>query len=170
MQYPPTNAQNWLTKFSPDNKYVIISLGTGYVQVYSLANLTAPPKVLGKFNNWIRAIEWSPDSKYLATGDTGRMQLWKFPEAELVQTWEVKASTNTGVYELYGLGWLDGGNKVSWIFRDGRYMYDFEKNQKWWWSLGFGDHSWGGWSLYYLKKKGYFVTADGDSLVRFWRS
>jgi WD40 repeat protein len=169
LQFPPTNAQNWLTKVSPDNKYVVISLGTGYLQIYDLANLKAEPRVLGPFNNWIRAIEWSPDSKYLATGDTGRMQLWKFPEAQVAQTWEVDGSAGGERRELYGLGWFDGGNKISWNYRDGRYMYDFQRNLKWWWTPGYNDHSWGGGGVSFLKKSQYVATDDGDSLMRFWK-
>jgi hypothetical protein len=165
LQFPATNAQNWLTKFSPDNKHIVISLGTGYLQIYSVANLTASPIVLGKFNDWIRSIEWSPDGMYLAAGDAGRMQLWKFPEVEIVQTWEVDG----GNRELYGLLWLDDGKKVSWNYREGRYMYDFEKNLKWWWNVGVYDHSWGTNVVSILKRKGYVATSNGDSLVRFWK-
>lgn len=171
LEFPPTNAQNWVTKISPDNKYVLISLGTRYLQIYSLANLTAAPRVLGPtfFNDWMRSIEWSPDSKFLAIGDAGRMRLWKVPELELVQSWEIDRSAGGQVIETNGLVWFDNGNKVSWEHLYGRYMYDFEKNVKWWWSVGVNDHSWGGGGVYFLKKRGYVATEDGDSVMRFWK-
>ncbi|KAF2866959.1 hypothetical protein BDV95DRAFT_598479 [Massariosphaeria phaeospora] len=169
LQFPPTNAQNWVTKISPNNKHVAIGLGTGFIQIYSLANLTAEPKVLGPFNSWIRAMEWSPDSKWFATPDYGRVQLWKFPEGEHVQTWEVDGFPGLELRMPTGLCWLDNGNKISWMYRDGRYMYDFEQNLKWWWTLGLDDHSWGGGGVQFLKNRGYVATADGDSLMRFWK-
>ncbi|KAF2677478.1 WD40 repeat-like protein [Lentithecium fluviatile CBS 122367] len=170
IQFPPTNAQNWVTKISPDNKYVLLALGTGSIQLYSLANLTAAPVVLGGFNGWIRAIAWSPDGTHLATGDRGRVQIWKFPEAEVVQTWEVESKSLDYGYEVYGISWVDGGNKVGWGFRLGRYMYDFERNERFWWTMGLDDHSWGGGGgPVYLKGRELVVTVDGDSLMRFWK-
>ena len=170
LQFPPTHAQNWLTKISPDNKYVIISLGTAKLQIYSLANLDAEPTVVNSFNDWIRSIEWTPNAKYLATGDRGRMQVWKFPEVELVQTWQINSTAKSyDLYEPWGLSWLDGENKVSWTYRYGRYMYDFESNLKRWWTPGYDDHSWGNGGVTYLKKRGYIATVDGDSRIRFWK-
>ena len=168
LQFPATKAQNWVTRISPDNEFVVISLGEPrLLQIYSLANLTADPIVISSFNDWIRSIEWSPDGQYLATGDRSRMRLWKFPEVELIQTWQVDTTADT--YEVYGLLWLDGGKKVSWIHRYGRYMYDFESNLKRWWTPGYDDHTWGGAGVIYLKKRGYIVTVDGDSYLRFWK-
>ncbi|ORY04388.1 WD40-repeat-containing domain protein [Clohesyomyces aquaticus] len=170
LQFPATNAQNWVTRISPDNKYVLISLGTGSIQLYSLANLTAQPTVLSHFNNWIRNIEWSPDGKYLATGDDDRLQLWKFPEAVVVQTWEVyNQGAPTYGSAPYGIVWMDGGSKISWSYRYGRYMYDFEKNERYWFTPGLWDHSWGGNGISFLKKKGLVMTVDGDSFIRFWK-
>lgn len=169
-EFPATNVENWVTRFSPDGKYIAISLGSGKnsIQVYSLDDLATEPTVLQSFNFWIRAVEWSPDSKYIATGDKQRMQVWKMPEAQVVQTWEVEGTFNS-VFELSGLTWLDDGNKISWMFREGRYMYDFQKNVKWWWTLRAIDHTWSDGGVSYLKKKGMVVTEDGDSTMRFWK-
>lgn len=165
LEFPKTNAQNWVTRISPDNKYVFISLGTRYLQIYALDNLTAPPIELREFNDWMRALEWSPDGKYLAVGDSSRIQIWKFPEVERVQTWQVENSSR----QLNGLAWLDGGKKIKFNYRDGTYMYDFEKNLKWWWNVRVWDQVWGGNSLHLLKKRGYVVTPNEDSVVRFWK-
>jgi hypothetical protein len=53
--------------------------------------------------------------------------------------------------------------------RDGKYLYDFETNTEWLWTVRRTDRVWGPANLYYLKKKGYVVTVDGDSTVRFWK-
>jgi len=168
--FPPTKAQNWVTRFSPNGKYIAIGLGSNNntVQIYTLENLSAKPAEIKGFNTWPRTIEWSQDMKYIATGDVGRMRVWRVPELELAQTWEVSASGN-GVYELSGVAWVDGGNKLTFEFRDGRFLYDFENNIKWWWSPRVLDHLWNGSGLSFLKKMGYVVTEDGDSIVRFWK-
>jgi WD40 repeat protein len=166
LQFPKTNAQNWITRISPDDRYVFLGLGTGYVQVYALANLTAEPIVLDGFNNWVRQAEWSPDGKYLATGDSDRMRIWKFPEVEVVQTWQLESPRGLGTWQL---AWLDGGRKFSFMYRYGRYMYDFETNLKYWWTPGYSDATSGDGSVTFLKKRGWVGTMDGDARVRFWK-
>lgn len=169
-QFPQTKAQNWDTRFSPDGKYVAITLGSSNntVQIYSLDNLTAEPTYIRGFNYWPRSIEWSPDSSAIAVGDVGRMRIWKMPQAELWQTWEAEGSGN-GFLELSGLAWLDKGKKITFMFREGRYMYDFQRNTKWWWIPRATDHTWGGGDIFFLSKKGLVATKDGDDLVRFWK-
>ena len=172
IQFPKANAQNRITRISPDDKHVFNTLGTGFVRVYSLANLTAEPKVLGAFRSWIGTCEWSPDGKYLAAGDSGRMQVWKFPEAQLVQTWDIDFSNSANssyVRDALHLTWLDNGSKVSWTYRYGRYMYDFESNLKYWWTPGYDDHAWRDGGVSFLKKTGHVATTDGDSRVRLWK-
>jgi len=164
LQFPVGGS--WLTKISPDGKYVALSHDG--VDVYSLADLAAPPQKLGGFNYRVKQMEWSPDGKYLATGDNGRMRLWQFPEGQLMQTWEADFPQEYTM-QISGLTWLDGGNKISWIYRYGRYMYDFESNFKYWWTPGYEDQLWGPGGVYFLKKMGSVATLDGDSRVRVWK-
>ena len=160
------------TQISPDNKYIADIVDTGDVLIHSLTNLTSEPKLVGniRYNLLSFAIAWSPNGHYLAVNDRGRMRVWKFPEAELVQTWEVEKPSDGGNGNWPEIYWLDGGNKVSWTYRYGRAMYDFDSNLKWWWTPGPWDHSWDDGTVYFFKKGGYQVTVDGDSVVRFWRA
>jgi hypothetical protein len=103
---------------------------------------------------------------YLAASDPDRVQLIQFPEAEIVQTWEAV----TARWELRSLGWLDGGKKITWGYRHGQNVYDFESNTKWWVSYGLMDHSWGPSGLFWLGEKGMIATSDGDSRMRFWKA
>jgi len=81
---------NWLdTKISPDgNSIAMVSDGPSGIQVFSLADLSAEPKSIKKIDVF-KSIAWSPNGQYLAVGDNGLLQVWRFPEVELVQTWEV---------------------------------------------------------------------------------
>jgi len=166
-QFPSERPDTWLTKFSPDSQIVAVASQLSYIQLYSLTNLTAEPKLLGPFQGLITDIAWSPDSKYLAASDNGRAQVWKMPEMELVQTW----STDKDNVAVDGLTWLDDGKKLSFFSDYSRYMYDFGTNAKYWFTQRVTDHAWdwhhGRISL--LKKRGLFATEDGDSAMRFWK-
>ncbi|CAI6336171.1 unnamed protein product [Periconia digitata] len=166
---PPTKAQNWVTRISPDGMYVAYGLGSGknIVQLWTLSNFTKS-EITG-FRNWPRHLEWSPDNKYLAVGDYGRVQVWKLPEFKLVQTWMVENYDPIGVYENTGFAWLDGGKKFSFRYNLSSYLYDLEENTKWAVSPSTMDHTWGEESLFYLKSKGMLATVNGDSRVRFWK-
>jgi hypothetical protein len=174
LQFSPTKMQNWATKVSPDGKYVVVSLGSGNgplrnaLQIYAIANLTAPPIILSSFNSDIRSIDFSPDSKQLVACDNGRLRLWSIPEAEILQTWEIDLDP----YDRFPAAapvWLDDGKKLSFTYDYAKYIYDLDSNVKWIFTEGYDDHSWGSGSVYYLKKKGWVATADGDSQMRFWK-
>jgi hypothetical protein len=169
--FPPTNAQLWVTKFSPDGKYVLIALGSGTVQVFEVANLTAPPTVVSSYVRMNNDIAWSPDSKYLATSNSGNLTIWKFPGGEPVQSWAVDLSPISDGQGVSSLGWLDGGEKFTWLYGNSRGMYDFESGKKWWWSIGVWDHAWDSENsdFFWLGKKGQVITVDGDAVARFWK-
>jgi WD40 repeat protein len=168
-QFPETKAQNWVTQFSPDGKYIAIALGSSNntIQLYTLGNLTAPPIEIKGFKDWPRYLDWSPDSSTLAVADIGRLQMFKVPSREVVQTWEIDMAGS--VYSPTGVSFLENGNKLTWMYRDGRYLYDFEKNTKWYWTPRTLDHIWGGEGFGFLSKKNTVATQDGDSTVRFWK-
>lgn len=167
--FPETTAQNWLVRISPDGEYVAMCLGSAIktIQIYSLRDLQQAPIEITGFNDWPREMSWSPTSKQIAVGDNGRLHVFDVPSKALVQRWQVDAVDF--VYTPWGSQWLDGGKKIAWIWRDGKYLYDFETNTEWLWTVRRTDRVWGPANLYYLKKKGYVVTVDGDSTVRFWK-
>jgi WD40 repeat protein len=168
-QFPATNAQNWVTRFSPDGKYIAIALGSSNntIQLYTIDNLTNPPIEIKGFNDWPRYLDWSPDSSTLAVADTARLRMFKVPSQEVVQKWEVDDAGS--MIPPIGVSFLENGNKLTWMYRDGRYLYDFEKNTKWYWAPRTLDHIWGGNGFSFLSKKNTVVTQDGDSTVRFWK-
>lgn len=55
------------------------------------------------------------------------------------------------------------------MYRDGRYLYDFEKNVKYYWTPRTSDHLWGSMGISFLNKKNTVITHDGDSTVLFWK-
>ncbi|KAF1833488.1 WD40 repeat-like protein [Decorospora gaudefroyi] len=165
-EFPAERPETRLTTFSPDSKYVAVAASLSHIQLYSLSELSAEPTMLGPFRGLISDIAWSPDSKYLAAGDFSRVQLWKFPEVGLVQTW----TTDSSSYTSSSLSWLDGSSKLAFSYRYSWYIYDFETNVKYWITQGVDDHTWDYYgSISYLKKRGFFATVDGDSYVRFWK-
>ncbi|KAF2656934.1 YVTN repeat-like/Quino protein amine dehydrogenase [Lophiostoma macrostomum CBS 122681] len=167
--FPDTGAQNWLTRFSPDGKYVVIALGSANnsVQIYALGNLTAPPIEIKGFNDWPRNLDWSPTSRQIAISDNGRLRIFDVPSKEVVQDWEITLDGGY-YYSPTDVKWLDNGKKLAWQWNYAKYMYDFEQNSEWVWTIRNTDHSWGHEGYYLLKEKGYAVTVDGDSTVRFW--
>lgn len=167
-QFPATNTQNWVARFSPDGKYIAFVLGGGFssVRIYSLGDLKAAPVEINGFNDWPRNIEWSPDSKQIAIGDVGRLQVFNFPSKEIVQAWQVDFDVN--VYSTTDIHWFEGG-KLTFQFRYWTYLYDLESNTKRLWTPRVSDRVWGGTRLTLLKKKGYAVIQDGDSTVRFYK-
>jgi WD40 repeat protein len=169
--FPDTGAQNWLTRFSPDGEYVAIALGSSNntIQIYALSNLTAPPIEIKGFNDWPRNLDWSSTSQQIAIADDGRLRVYNVPSKEIVQNWELTGLQDGYYYQPTGVKWLDHGNKLSWQWSYAKYMYDFETNSEWVWTIRDTDHSWGPEGLYLLEEKGYAVTVDGDSTVRFWK-
>ncbi|KAF2831421.1 prolyl oligopeptidase [Ophiobolus disseminans] len=168
-QFPATNAQNWVTRFSPDGRYLAIAVGSNNntIQLYTLGNLTAPPTEMKVFNGWPRALDWSPDSKTLAVADENRLRIFNVPSGEVIQTWEVEG-VRYGPSPS-GVSFLAEGKRLTWTFLYGTYLYEFETNTKWYWVPRAIDHIWGGMGFSFLSKTNVAVTHDGDSTVRFWK-
>ncbi|KAK7192344.1 hypothetical protein DPSP01_004931 [Paraphaeosphaeria sporulosa] len=159
--FPATNAQNWVTRFSPDGKYVAITLGSGNrtLQIYAMSDLTAAPIEIKDFNDWPRQLAWSPNSKEIAAGDDGRLRIFNVPSKEVIQTWQI--DTNE-FYPPAGIKWHNDGNKISWQWNNGKYLYDFETNTEYLWTVSITDHVWGPEGFYLAGKQG-IATVDGDS-------
>jgi WD40 repeat protein len=94
LSFPATKSQNWLTRFSPDGRYVAIALGSpsNTIQIYAMSNLTAAPVEIKSFNNSPRQMEWSPNSQQIAVGDDTRLRVFNFPSGEITQTWQVETA------------------------------------------------------------------------------
>jgi WD40 repeat protein len=92
LSFPATKSQNWLTRFSPDGRYVAIALGSAKntVQIYAMGNLTAAPVEIESFNTSPRQLEWSPNSQQIAIGDDARLRVFNFPSKEVTQTWQIE--------------------------------------------------------------------------------
>ncbi|PVI01058.1 prolyl oligopeptidase [Periconia macrospinosa] len=169
-KFPDTRAQNWNTQFSPDGKYIAITVGNNNntVLIYAFDNLNAKPIALTGFNEWPRSIQWSQKGDLFAVSDRGRVQVWKIPSLQLVQKWELEAS-GSGVYSAQNIRWVDDDKKILFSNRDATYVYDFGQNLKWWITPRVNDHMWNGQGVSFLKDKGVLVSADGDSVVRVWK-
>lgn len=103
--FPPTKSQNWVTRFSPDGKYVAFGLGSSNntVQIYQLSNLTEAPIEIRGFNNWPRSVEWSPDSKQIAVADVPRLRVFNVPSTDVAQSWEVDSYEGTYLFSPTGM-------------------------------------------------------------------
>jgi hypothetical protein len=137
------------------------------IQIYAIGNLTAPPTEIEGFKDWPRNLDWSPDSETLAVADRNRLRIIRVSSQEVVQTWEVGGGENG--LSPYDVSFLDNGNKLTWEYRDGRYLYDLEKNTKWYWTPRTMDHIWGSMGYSFLNQKNPAVTHDGNSTVRTWK-
>jgi hypothetical protein len=98
--------------------------------------------------------------------DGNRIRISSVPSLEVVRTWEVDASN---LLLLYGVSFLDNGNKLIWMYCDRRHLYGFATNTKWFWTSRTMDHICGGEDLSFLNNRSIAVTHDGDSTVRFWK-
>jgi WD40 repeat protein len=168
-RHGPTTGQNWLTSFSPDGRFVLVTVGSGTVHVYPAGNNTGTPFDIGYgAGEWIRSAAWSPDGQYLATGSQGKVLVWKFPEAQVVQNYTVESSD-----EINGLVWLEDGKQLSYrLLGGGLEVYDFDTNLKYRFGPTELDHYGNGvstGSTHVLKSKGWIGGIDSDSKVRFWK-
>lgn len=156
--------------FSRDNKY-IATCGPDYskdmiTRFYRVDDLTAPPIALPNARMNICSLQWNPDSSLVAQIQSASLYIWKFPELILYQAWE----TDYPRQSVEDIVWLDGGKKIGFLFHNGRWIYDFETNLKWWITNRPTDRVWGSNVLQYLEKTDSFVTIGGDASVRFWKA
>jgi WD40 repeat protein len=136
-------------------------------QIYDSGNLTAPPIKIKGFDDWPRNMVWSPDSQHIDVVDNGRTRIFEVATKEVIQIWEVDPSDL--VYGSFPVAFVDNGKKLTWMYRDGTYLYDFEKKVKYYWTPRTSDHLWGSMGFSFLNKKNTVITHDGDSTVRFWK-
>ncbi|KAI1263468.1 hypothetical protein F5Y18DRAFT_429156 [Xylariaceae sp. FL1019] len=171
--YGYSGAQNWLTSFSPDGKYLIVTIGGGIntVNLYTVANLSADPIQVTRWSGWIRYAAWSSNSKLLALGSYGLIQVWDVAQQKVVQRWEMEKQTD---YESYDLTWIEAesGLKLAYRTTAGLEVYDFESNLKYRWGpddFAQYDASGSGEGAYVIESKGWIGGADADQNVRFYK-
>ncbi|KAI8635104.1 quinon protein alcohol dehydrogenase-like superfamily [Xylariaceae sp. FL1651] len=168
----PSTGQNWITNFSPDGKYMLMtSAGRNpVVNIWPVANLTAAPIVINQFKNWIRDAAWTSDGKLLAIGEVGLIYVYSMDEQKIIQTWEME---NRGLPDIVGLTWIesDSGLKLAYRATDGLEAYDFETNLKYRWGPDDLAQYNGAQSseAMVIKSKGWIGGVDPDQTVRFWK-
>ncbi|CAG9982916.1 unnamed protein product [Clonostachys byssicola] len=169
--FGPSGGQNWKTNFSPDGKYVVLgtSAAKGTVNIWSLADVTAPPIVISDFGDWVRTASWTSDSKFIAVGTYGIVQVYSMDEQKVIQRWQ----TEDPRFESWELFWIEeeSGLKLAYRITAGLEVYDFESNLKYRW----GPHAYaqynGGGSgddTALIKSRGWIGGCDADGDVRFY--
>jgi WD40 repeat protein len=173
----PTGGQNWVTSFSPDGKYLVVTTGSKpYVRIWTLAelisapttNATAQPVIISAFHNWVRDVAWASDSDTVALGSSGIIQIYSMKQQKILQTWESEDS----LYETTDLTWFKTQTGRGLAYREaaGLEVYDFQTNLKYRWGPGDYDrYSGSGTGIYLLRKKGWIGGVDGDMTMRFWK-
>lgn len=168
----PFGGQNWLTRFSPDGKNVLVSIGPGAKPVIAIwdlnKNLTNDPQIsIGPFPNWCRSAEWTSDSSLLATGDYGHILIYDMSSHQILQNWEMEDRWN---WEISNMAWLEGKKQITYRITGGLELYDFETNLKYRWGPGDMDrYNGGSGPTFLLKKKGWIGGVEADVKVRFWK-
>ncbi|KAI0398896.1 WD40-repeat-containing domain protein [Xylaria palmicola] len=170
--FGPTGGQNWITNFSPDGKYVLMTSAgrSPAVNIWPVANMSSEPIVFKNFSDWIRTASWTSDSKLLAVGSYGVIQVISVPDQKVIQRWE---SEDRYGYESWNLFWIESesGLKLAYRVTAGLEVYDFEANLKYRWGPddyaqydggGSGDET----SV--IKSKGWIGGIDADQSVRFY--
>lgn len=145
-----TDHQNWTGGFSPDSKYFAATKGTGGILVYALEGKTSATEHWcyrdEGSERWKRALDWHPNSKWLAVGveDKGELLLLDVEQKELLKERtlsyeacvvdeEEKRSILRGYLGVNRVKFVDGGRKiVFYTFGDGSFeVYDLEDKLKW---------------------------------------
>lgn len=167
---PRDNVPALYVVFSRDNKYIATCGGEFgedmITRFYRVDDLTAPPIALPNARMNTCSLQWNLDSSLVAQMQSSSLYIWKFPELTLYQAWE----TDYPRQLVEDIVWLDGGKKIGFMFHNGRWIYDFETNLKWWITNRPTDRVWGSNVLHYLEKTDSFVTIGGDASVRFWKA
>ncbi|KAI1736422.1 hypothetical protein F4680DRAFT_432125 [Xylaria scruposa] len=170
--FGPTGGQNWLTNFSPDGKYVLMTNAgkAPAVNIWPVANMSAEPMVFKNFGDWIRTASWTSDSRFLAVGSYGLIQVISVQDQKIIQRWE---SEDRYGYEPWNLFWIESesGLKLAYRVTAGLEVYDFEANLKYRWGPDdYAQYNGGGSGdgTYVIKSKGWIGGGDADQNVRFY--
>jgi WD40 repeat protein len=73
--------------FSPDGKYLTLANRDFHANIWSVSSGKSLA-LLKEFNEWPGCVAFSPDSQFLATGDYGKVRVWKVPSGESFSVFE----------------------------------------------------------------------------------
>ncbi|KAI1748251.1 WD40-repeat-containing domain protein [Xylaria castorea] len=170
--FGPTGGQNWLTNFSPDGKYILMTNAgkEPAVNIWPAVNMSSEPMIYKDFDGWIRTASWTSDSKLLAVGSYGLIQVISVQDQKVIQRWE---SEDRYGYESWDLFWIESesGLKLAYRVTAGLEVYDFEANLKYRWGPDdYAQYDGGGSGdgTYVIKSKGWIGGGDADGSVRFY--
>ncbi|KAI9157944.1 WD40 repeat-like protein [Paramyrothecium foliicola] len=169
-----TGGQNWKTNFSPDGKYVTVANAgkQAAVKIWPVSNMAANPMIITNFGNWVRTVSWSPDSKFIAAGSYGLVQIFSIDEQKVVQRWEMEDRLN---FESWDLLWIesdDSGLKLAYRTTAGLEVYDFKANLKYRWGPdAYAQYDGGGSGdgTNVIRSKGWIGGRDADGNARFYK-
>jgi len=160
-----TTGYSYLTKFSPDGKFLLISSGYPLptAKLWSIENVPvevadfAPPDVE------IVKATWSPNGEYLAFCAYNRMiRVARMSDLTIVQEWLAQ-----DYLSIEMLSWLEDG-QLAWRVGGGLEVYDFEKNLKYRWGPDEFDHFTSSRKVFVSGDRKLIGGVDGDQKVRFW--
>ncbi|KAI8634752.1 WD40 repeat-like protein [Xylariaceae sp. FL1651] len=155
-----TDGQNWTGGFSPDAKLFIGTCGQGTVHIYDLSD-GSKKWVYGEHNSgWWRALDWHPNSRWVAVGRMrrGTLVLLDVEEKKVLQERQLSSEaarpddeemrSMLGSYlETSRVCFMDGGNKLAyWTGGDSSIeVFDVAQQVKWRFGRGGTDpHTEGG--------------------------
>jgi hypothetical protein len=139
-----TSGQNWTGGFSANGRMFAGTCGDGSIHVYSLEDGTE--LFCSKFGSWCRALDWSPDSAFLAVGgqDCGKLILIDVGKKAIVQerllstsrskvTKEEMRNMMGHFLEVCAVKFMDNGRKIAHLTTgDGSVeLVDLEECCKW---------------------------------------
>jgi WD40 repeat protein len=90
-----TGHQNWAAIWSPDGEYLAGTDGIGLLRIWNVKTGEETCKVQNG-RSWCRAIDWSPDGKYLVVGseDQGRITVYKVDNGKITLSQERKLNAD----------------------------------------------------------------------------
>ncbi|CAG9970422.1 unnamed protein product [Clonostachys byssicola] len=146
-----TTRQNWTGRFSPDSKYFVATCGTGATHIYNMSDgSTVWVYEREGTRGWRRALDWHPNSKWLAVGgeylapvyllDVEKKEVLQqrtlSPEkthSQGSQDTETVRSMLGGFLGVRQVRFIDNGNKLAvWTTGDDSLeVYDLAREVKW---------------------------------------
>lgn len=109
--------------FSPDGKYLTLANRDFHANIWNVSSGKSLA-LLEEFNEWPRCVAFSPDSQFLATGDYGKVRVWKVPSGESFSVFEeagaLFAFSPDGRYLATKYKPFGGGHQLKmWVFPSG---------------------------------------------------
>jgi len=120
--------------FSPDGKYLTLANRDFHANIWNVSSGKSLA-LLEEFNEWPRCVAFSPDSQFLATGDYGKVRVWKVPSGESFSVFEeagaLFAFSPDGKYLATGERKAGGAKASLWEVPSGKLVRTFEGHKDW---------------------------------------